>query len=162
MTYETRAPGAEDVDPLARLHVATWIETYADQLPSDFFTPELLERRRAMWDRIVGNPRADRQVQVATFDGALVGFAFAGPPVSDGPAGVERELYSIYVSRDHHGSGVAQSLLDRTLGDGPAFLWVAEHNPRAQAFYRRNGFELDGAHKVDPVMPDLPHVRMVR
>lgn len=162
MTYQTRAPSAEDVEPLARLHVATWIETYAGQLPSDFFTPELVERRRAMWSGIVGNPRPERPVRVATFDGALVGFAFAGPSVTDGPEGADRELYSIYVSRDHHGSGIAQSLLDRTLGDGPAFLWVAEHNPRAQAFYRRNGFELDGAHKVDPALPHLPHVRMSR
>ena len=27
----------------------------------------------------------------------------------------------------------------------PAFLWVAQNNPRAQAFYARNRFRADGA-----------------
>jgi hypothetical protein len=32
-------------------------------------------------------------------------------------------------------------LLDAAVGSAPAFLWVAVDNPRAHAFYARNGPE---------------------
>ena len=35
-------------------------------------------------------------------------------------------------------------------------------DPRAIAFYRRNGFELDGAATTDPGAPGIVEVRMVR
>ncbi|MCB5275771.1 hypothetical protein BJG92_03324 [Arthrobacter sp. SO5] len=40
-------------------------------------------------------------------------------------------------------------------------LWVAKDNPRAVAFYRRNGFEFDGAEQTDPA-PKIVDARMVR
>jgi len=57
---------------------------------------------------------------------------------------------------------VGQALLDHVLGDSPAMLWVAAQNPRAIAFYRRNGFEFDGVEKVDPVAPLITDARMLR
>jgi ribosomal protein S18 acetylase RimI-like enzyme len=66
------------------------------------------------------------------------------------------------VTRAAHGTGIGQALLDEVLGEEPAMLWVAKENPRAIAFYRRNGFELDGAEEVDPSMPSITHARMVR
>lgn len=40
---------------------------------------------------------------------------------------------------------------------------VFQDNPRAQAFYARNGFALDGTHKVmNQEWHSLPEVRMVR
>ena len=38
-----------------------------------------------------------------------------------------------------------QLLLDAAIGNGGAHLWIAEDNPRAFAFYLRNGFVPDGA-----------------
>jgi hypothetical protein len=35
----------------------------------------------------------------------------------------------------------------REIGDAPAYLWSAEDNPRAQAFYLRNGFGDDGTRR---------------
>lgn len=40
--------------------------------------------------------------------------------------------------------------------------WTAEDNPRARAFYARNGFTPDGARKVEPSWEDLAEVRLVR
>lgn len=54
------------------------------------------------------------------------------------------ELNGIYSLARVHGSGVGQALLDEALDDSPAFLWTATINPRAQSFYRRNGFAADG------------------
>ncbi len=54
-------------------------------------------------------------------------------------------------------------LFDAALEAGePAYLWVAEDNPRAHAFYRRNGFVADGARKVAEQWEDLTEIRMVR
>ncbi len=41
-------------------------------------------------------------------------------------------------------------------------LWVASENPRAIAFYRRNGFPLDGAQKIEKQWENMESVRMVR
>ncbi len=48
------------------------------------------------------------------------------------------------------GSGLANSLVARSIGDAPAFLWVYEANPRAHAFYRRHGFAPNGIREPDP------------
>ena len=56
------------------------------------------------------------------------------------------EISKIYVSADHHGSPVAQDLLNSALRDASgrgfasAWLGVNQLNARANAFYARNGF----------------------
>ncbi|WP_344779768.1 GNAT family N-acetyltransferase [Microbacterium kribbense] len=72
------------------------------------------------------------------------------------------QLYAIYVFAAHYGTGVGQALFDQTLGGGAAMLWVAKENPRATAFYRRNGFRLDGVEQIDPYTPIITDARMVR
>jgi ribosomal protein S18 acetylase RimI-like enzyme len=92
----------------------------------------------------------------------IVGFAVAGP-ARDADAPRELELYAIYLLAAQHGSGLAQGLIDATLGEQPASLWVAEDNPRALRFYGRNGFEPDGASKDDPMGDEsIREIRMVR
>jgi hypothetical protein len=44
---------------------------------------------------------------------------------------------------------VAAAMLDSAIGDAPAHLWVFGENGRARAFYAKQGFEPDGARKVD-------------
>ena len=42
-------------------------------------------------------------------------------------------------------------------------MWVPATNPRAHAFYRRNGFAPDGHERVEEVLGELLHeVRLVR
>lgn len=164
-----RAPGPADAGALADLHVQTWREAYRDLLPAGFFTPEFIAGRHRMWARVLAEPHPDMIVRVADVDGTLVGFAWAGPtpPAADTSTSPdqqarERQLYAIYVSASHHGTGVGQALLDATLGDEPAELWVAKENPRAIAFYARNGFRFDGVEQTDPTAPLITDARMVR
>ncbi len=101
-------------------------------------------------------------VVVAEQDGAVVGWATAGPGRDEHPVR-SRELEGIYVLAAAYGSGAGQMLLDTVLGDVPAYLWVADDNPRAQAFYARNGFRRDGATKTEHLGDNaLVAVRMVR
>lgn len=163
MTVLIREPRPADVEALAALHISTWRETYAHALPADFFDDAALEQRRQLWTRITAEPRPDRAAVVAEIDGAVVGFAVAGPPLSDEvdpPRPVQ--LYMIYLAAARHGTGAGQAMLDAVLGDRPAYLWVMKDNPRAQAFYRRNGFELDGTEQADPSVPTFLDARMLR
>lgn len=153
MGFTLRAAAPPDADEIARLNVATWREAYAHLLPADFFTDEFVASRHAMWQRVLGEPRPGFIVQVAEVDRRIVGYGFAGP--SFGAPGEhlpsERQLYGLYVSAAHHGTGVGQSLLEAVLGDGPAMLWVAA----------RNRFAFDGTEQTDPIA-GIVDARMVR
>ncbi|MFM8781058.1 MAG: N-acetyltransferase family protein [Gemmatimonadota bacterium] len=90
----------------------------------------------------------------AEIDGALAGFTqvYAGavPECVTGPAPIEIKRF--YVDTPWHGQGVAQRLIDAAYALGrerraqTVWLGVWEHNPRAIAFYRRQGFTQVGAH----------------
>jgi ribosomal protein S18 acetylase RimI-like enzyme len=164
MTFTLREPVPADAAELAALHVSTWRETYTQLLPDGFFDDAFVDGRHRMWTRIVEQPRDDLIVRVAEQDGRIIGFAVSGRPI--GPFAEEaprdRQLYMIYLAASSHGGGAGQALLDGVLGDGPSMLWVAKDNPRAVAFYRRNGFEFDGVEHVDPSTPLLTEARMVR
>lgn len=117
-----------------------------------------------MWDRVLTHPRDDMTVRVAEDGGTIIGFAWVGPGegLNGDDAPRDRLLYAIYVLAAHYGAGVGQALLDETLGSDPAMLWVAKENPRATAFYLRNGFRFDGAEQIDPHVPLITDARMVR
>jgi len=133
----------EDAAGMARVHVQSWQETYRG-LESDevLDAPDFVERRERMWDRTLADPERTRAA-VAEADGEVVGIALAGPAEGDDPPR-DWQLYVLYLLKEHHGSGAGQKLLDAVLGDRASVLWVADPNPRAQAFYRRNGFLPDG------------------
>lgn len=138
-----RRPRADEADALAELHSRTWAQAYAGQFPESAWDDRATEQRRRMWASICSEPRPDWRTAVAELDGARVGFAHS----VDGEDGI-RELWFIYLLQHAHGSGAGQALLDEVLRpDEPARLWVLEENPRARAFYERNGFRLDGARK---------------
>lgn len=164
MAFTIREPRADDASAIADIHVATWKEAYSDLLPDDYFSEEYVEGRHRMWQHVLTHPRDDMIVRVAEIDGGIVGFAWVGPGhgIDGEEPPRERLLYAIYVLAAHSGAGIGQALLDETLGDGPAMLWVATENPRATAFYLRNGFRFDGVEQVDPHAPSITDARMVR
>ena len=79
--------------------------------------------------------------------GTMIGLAAAGS-TRDPDALTAWELYSINVLADQQGSGVAQELMLATVGERDTTVWVLAENVRAQGFYRRHGFRLEGATKV--------------
>ena len=155
-----RVATPRDARAIARVHVRSWQQSYAH-----LFSPRLLGnldvgRRAAGWTTILALGETD--VAVAERGGEVVGWASAGPGRgTDAPR--DRELEGIYVLDDAKGTGAGQRLLEATVGDAPAFLWVAVHNPRAEAFYRRNGFEHDGVRKNEAFGGErIEELRMVR
>ena len=136
---------------MARVHVSSWQETdrglMSDAVLDD---PGLLARRERFWTA----PLADasyrqNRVAVAELDGELVGIALSGPP-PEADAGYARQLYVLYVLAAYHGTGTGLALLEAVVDAGQSVaLWVADPNPRAQAFYRKHGFIADGTVQVE-------------
>ncbi|UZX05557.1 GNAT family N-acetyltransferase [Arthrobacter sp. CDRTa11] len=145
---------------MARVHVDTWRETYrglmSDAVLDD---PTLLSWREKFWTAALTDPRySQNSVAVASHEGTLIGIAMSGPSLDD--AEEPRQLYLLYTYAAFHGSGVGAALLNAVLDStAPAALWVADPNPRAQAFYQKNGFVADGAVKTED---DVRSFRMVR
>lgn len=159
--FQLVTPTMEDVEGLAAVHVHGWRAAYGQVLSERFYDDTALESRRHSWARLLESPQPDQLVRAAVADGHVIGFSFVGPSRDESPAR-DMELYSLYVLSAWYGSGVAAALLETSLGEQPAQLWVAQQNPRAIAFYRKHRFDLDGVEKVESRLDDLVEVRMVR
>jgi GNAT superfamily N-acetyltransferase len=147
-----------DIEGMAAVHVQSWRETYRGLAPDEMLdSPDMQERRERLWTRVLSDPELHHKHALAEHDGQIVGIALAGP-ADDEDAPREWQLYVLYLLAAHQGTGAGQQLLDAVIGNQPAYLWVAEPNPRAQAFYRRNGFTPDGRTEAKTV----PGIRMVR
>ncbi|MEN0084297.1 MAG: GNAT family N-acetyltransferase [Leifsonia sp.] len=159
MTAVRRATVA-DAAAIARVHVASWREAYADVMPADFLASLDEDQRAESWRRILQDGRTD--AFVAERDGEIVGWATASEGRDD-DAPRPRELEGIYLLAAAHGSGAAQLLLDAAVGDAPAYLWMLDGNARAESFYRRNRFARDGATSTYLIAgTPLPTVRLTR
>ncbi|MEG3613684.1 GNAT family N-acetyltransferase [Isoptericola haloaureus] len=151
----------DDATAMARVHVRCWQQTYRGLMPDHVLDdPGFVDARQRLWTHVlaVQDDRGHRTA-VATADDEIVGIAMSGPPVDD-DAAWSRQLFVLYLDAAHHGTGAGPGLLEAVIGpEESAALWVAEPNPRAQAFYRKHGFTPDGATTVADGVTDL---RMVR
>ena len=166
MSFLVRQTSLDDAEPLVTMHLAAHREAYARLLPEAAFAareariPERVERQR-------GIIRDAHSPWIAVDDDGVLGFAHAGPPRDDADGGwpppEDYELYGLYVLARGHGLGVAQELVGRAIGDRPAYLWVLDDNPKAQAFYRKSGFVRNQAKRELPAeWYGLSEVQMVR
>lgn len=163
MTLAVRPAVIADVAGMARVHVDTWSETYRGIMPDELLdAPDLVDRRRQMWTQILAEAAPSKfTCAVVESDGEIVGIAMSGPPETDGSV-EDRHLYVLYAYRSMHGTGVGQGLLDAVIDPSvTTALWVADPNPRAQAFYVKNVFVADGTVKTDEY-DGVREVRMVR
>jgi ribosomal protein S18 acetylase RimI-like enzyme len=92
----------------------------------------------------LADPR--RATLTAARDGRILGYAMLVRDADDDNA----ELSKIYVLADHHGAGVSAALMDLGVSTAEAWgvrrLWlgVNQGNERAQRFYLKHGFTING------------------
>jgi GNAT superfamily N-acetyltransferase len=148
-----------DAESGAACHLACWREAYAD-----IVDPGRLARLTApvadrveLWRRWISD---GRPMIVAVDAGEVVGFAVAGN-ATEPDIDIDFQLYAINVRQAYWGSGIAQRLHDRSVGDRAAFLWVLRDNLRARSFYVRNGYRPDGVEKLEEDF-GATIIRMVR
>lgn len=151
----------QDVGQMARVHVRCWQETCRGLMPDAVLDdPGFPAAREGMWTDVLTSERyRQNRVAVAERNGELVGIAISGPP-EDATAAWTRQLYVLYVYAAHHGTGAGRALMEAVIGPAePAALWVADPNPRAQAFYRKHGFAADGTARSED---GVREIRMAR
>ncbi len=150
---QIRAAIPADAPALSALAARTFRETFASN-----YAPEVLDAYLASAYALpkIAWELADPAYTcfVAEWDGSLAGYALLHDGAVErcvtGPAPIELER--IYVLRSALGAGLGQALLERCfskaveLNKRTMWLGVWEHNPKAQAFYRRNGFVEVGDH----------------
>lgn len=146
---------------MALVNVRSWQETYrglmSDAVLDD---PSFPGAREQFWMAALTDERyRENRVAVAEREGEMVGIAMSGPPL-DAEATWARQLYVLYVHAADHGTGAGPALLEAVVNPQESVaLWVADPNPRAQAFYRKHGFVADRTTQVDG---GLREIRMVR
>jgi ribosomal protein S18 acetylase RimI-like enzyme len=148
---EVRPARMEDVPAMARVHVWSWQQTYRGLMSDEILDdPSFVSRRERLWTAALSDERyAKHRVAVAEDCGQVVGIAMAGPPTGD-DSSLPAHLYVLYLLDAHHGSGAGTELLEAVIAPtDSASLWVADPNPRAQAFYRKHGFLPDGTYRVE-------------
>ena len=136
-----------DAAALAELAARTFSDTFAPH--------NTAEDMAAFLAKAYGEAQQRREIEdpstitlLAEDGGALVGFAQLRR--TESPHG-EIEIARLYVDRDQHGRGVAQTLMQasidvaRELGAATVWLGVWERNARAIRFYEKCGFVDTGA-----------------
>ncbi len=143
MSWVIEEPTTDDAAELARVHVAVWREAYAALMPAAFLASLDPVAAAASWRERLADPVPDVRTWIARDADGICGMTSSGPARDeDAPTGWQ--LYAINVLARVYGTGIGDALLDRAIGDRAAYLWIAEGNARAAAFYRRHGFAEDG------------------
>jgi ribosomal protein S18 acetylase RimI-like enzyme len=143
---------AADAHALAAFAEATFTDTFGHLYPPEDLAAFVEAKYRAP---VIGAEIADpaTRYRLALRDGAIVGYCKMGDVDMDVDASDALELHRLYVNASTKGTGVAQALIYDALawargkGAKVMFLSVWENNARAQAFYRRYGFEHIGEHR---------------
>jgi GNAT superfamily N-acetyltransferase len=132
------------------VHTRSWQSAYEHVFGAERLAGIDVSRRRAMWERALANP--DRDAFVFEEDDEVVAFVGSFPSRDSDADG---ELGEIYALPEAWGTGVGHALMAACLqalrdrGYADAILWVLADNPRARAFYEREGWALDGGEKTD-------------
>ena len=151
----------EDAAEMARIHVTSWQETYRGLMSDEMLDdPQFVATRERFWMmRLTDERFAHHRIAVAEYGGELIGIAQSASP-TDADATWGQQLNVLYVLASAHGTGAGADLLDAVISPSEAAgLWVADLNPRAQAFYRKHGFVPDGSFKDEYAIKEI---RMVR
>jgi diamine N-acetyltransferase len=152
MTYVYRDATEADAEALAAFAEMTFTETFGHLYPPEDLAAFVAAKYRP---NVIAAELADPETRyrLALRDGAIAGYCKMGGIDMEVDATDALELHRLYVDRDTKGAGVAQALMDEALawargkGATAMYLSVWENNKRAQAFYKRYGFEHAGEHK---------------
>jgi ribosomal protein S18 acetylase RimI-like enzyme len=148
-----RAASVQDAALIAEFAAKSFVDTFGHLYPPEDLQVYLAKSYAA---DVIAAELADPDVRyaLALKDGAIVGYSMWGPvELAAAHSPCARELYRLYVDAQAKGAGVARTLMDDVIAgvraDGGDELWLSvwENNDRAQAFYKRYGFEHMGEHK---------------
>jgi ribosomal protein S18 acetylase RimI-like enzyme len=154
--YEVRPAILTDIEAIAAFQTSCWRESYRGLVPDEYLDHVTEADRAIRWrERLISG---SREIAIGWAAAEIAGVVSWGNP-EDGSRLLE--LKSLYVDKNHRGSGLATTLTNRAVGDAAAQLWVFEQNLRARTFYQKVGFAPDGSIHIDPDT-GVPEIRMIR
>lgn len=163
-------PEIEDTEGIIEMHVQAWLDVYPNeeygislahvqQSVKRFTNDDGHSKRRAYIAEAYTNP--DYFFRIAkNKDGKIVGFIDARRREK------ENELDGLYVDKIAYGTGLGRQLTDEVIewfgNNKYTRLTVATYNGRAQAFYRKLGFEkVPGSERLKD-NTGIPIIEMIR
>lgn len=152
---EIRAALPQDAAAVADVHVRSWQAAYRGLLP-DAYLDALRPEERAAGYRFGDHDRSEPATLLAEDGDRLLGFATTAPGRDHDRSGWG-ELCALYVDPDRWGRGAGRALIaaarGRLLESGfrEVGLWVLAGNEGAERFYRRDGWEHDGARRPEQI-----------
>lgn len=158
MDATIRPASREDAEVIADVHNRSRADAFRGHIDDEILLGDSTFALVQFWRDHFAAADPNGTVFVAEIGSKMVGFAY----VHEAEAPYELELQNLYLLPEAAGTGLAPELMAAVLPEGvPALLWVADFNERAQRFYRKEGFEFDGAEKF--YEPDqITLKRMVR
>ncbi|WP_316199005.1 MULTISPECIES: GNAT family N-acetyltransferase [unclassified Bradyrhizobium] len=141
----------DDAESIAKLHLASWRETYTGLLPDQLIASKTVAERAAAWRRILltdcTSSEPHHRVFLATQEGALLGFGSYGRQRDHEitARGFTGEFSAIYILRRAQRRGIGRKLMTlmaaKLLHEGfhSASLLVLRDNRAACEFYEHIG-----------------------
>ena len=138
-----------DVLPMAKVHIASWQETYVGILPDAMLARLSIANEAIRWQRMLDRPRVwgGAITFVADRDGSVVGYGLCGEQRNAflRDRGFTGEICEIYVLRGAQGQGTGAALMKamagalRLRGHRAISLWALQPNEPARRFYEHLG-----------------------
>ena len=155
MNAVIRRAVAADAEALALVGAASFLETYAGELPAaDILAHCSSQHAPEVYAGWLAGADYRLWIMEAEAGGAPVGYAVLGPPdLPVATTAADVEIKRLYLLHRFQGQGLGAGLMGATLdgarqaGFGRALLGVFGRNHAAMGFYRRQGFDLVGERK---------------
>jgi len=145
--------GPADAEALARVHVASWRQTYKGMLPDGYLARMSEAQHTRRFARALIHPGPNDVTLACAERAGLVGYAQGGPS-RRGVVG-EAEVSTLYLLRGAQGRGLGRWLLADTAralaarGATSLVISVLRDNLAARAFYEHLGGEAEPA-RLEP------------
>lgn len=150
---EIKRVSEEEALILTELSRSTFVETFAkdnSQEDMDMYVSQTFSESKQLME--IQDPR--RRIEIAWYENQPLGFLHllngpVDPSIKETKA---IEILRLYVDQKWHGKNIGAKLMERCLEIAQAedykviWLGVWEKNFRAQAFYKKYGFQLVGSH----------------
>lgn len=141
-----------DCAELAQVHVASWQAGFKGIIDQDYLDNLNVDARALRWSEVLNG---DRDKVYLQFDfEKLIGFTASCHCRDDDAPASWGEISSFYFLEQYWGKGFSHSLMTHALteiersGHDVTTIWVLKENFRAQRFYAKHGFIVEGKEKI--------------
>jgi len=144
--FAIRPARPADAEGIARVHTASWRDSYRALLPARVLEQQGTDQRRVSWQRTLADPAILTVVAYDVSRGDIVGFCDAGR--NRGSTAQAAEVYRIYLDYHAKRHGLGREMFDyvtdwlRAQHLRSLVIWVLDGNAHACRFYEAMGGQL--------------------